>query len=138
MKKKLLSLAVLVIAMTATAPPAPPVITLKGVEAATKISDKVKTAIAPKIAKLDAGLQKVASAHSTHHSASPEARAALHAEMQKIHDECMKLLEEITAQMTPEQKEAFIAYLHEQLKVSGIDPAHFPHGPRTHGKHHGQ
>jgi hypothetical protein len=141
--KKLFALSVLVIGLTAATMPKEPIVTITGIEAAAKIPAKVKEAIAPKVLKLDERLQKIAVFHETYKKADEATRAKMHEDAQQIHEECMKLLEEITAQMTPEQKAAFITYLHEQLKASGVDPAHFrgPHGgdhdAAAHARRHG-
>ena len=125
MKRQLLTLALLVVGLTAATTVKEPIVTIAGIEAAAKISDKVKSAITPKVLKLDERLQKIAAFHQTYKKADDATRAKMHEDAQKIHEECMKLLQEITAEMTPEQKEAFINYLHEQLKAAGVDPSHF-------------
>lgn len=136
MRKKLIALVLLVMAATTVSAVNPPVITMAGVEAAVKLSAKQKSLLAPRVAKLDEGLQKISVFFKQYRDATPEARAKAHKEAQDLHEECMRLLEEITAGMTPEQREAFIKYLHEQLKASHIDPSHFGHDPKAHGTKH--
>jgi hypothetical protein len=136
MPKRLLTATLLATVLIAARPGPEPVITVDGAAAAAKLSPQLKVALAPRLTALNAGLEKVAAAVKTSHTATVEERTRTHASLQGVHEECMKLYHEIAAQLDPEQRDAFVAYLHQQMKAAGIDPAQMHPGViMKHGDH---
>jgi hypothetical protein len=139
MRKQLLAVALLAVTMIAAARGPDPIITVDGAAAAAKLSPEQKAALAPQLTALNAGLGKVAAAVKTSHTATAEQRAKVHASLQGVHEECMRLYHEIIQQLDPEQRAMFVAYLHQQLEAAGIDPVqlhgagHPGHGAMPHG-----
>jgi hypothetical protein len=134
MKQQLMALVASTTLLVAAAP-APPVITLDGISVAARLSPELRTAIAPHVKALNAGLERIVALQAGLSKATAEQRAQKHEAMKTMHEDCRKLHEEIVEQLDPEQRAAFFQYLHEQMKAAGIQMPHPPHGERAHPPH---
>jgi len=140
MRKQLLAVAVLATTLVAAAAGPNPIITLAGATAAAKLTAQQQAALAPRVEALNTALTKVVTAQASVANGTAEQRAQVHASLRGIHEECMKLHHEIMQQLEPEQRAAYMEYVHQQLKAAGLDPAQFHHshgGPGLipHGVH---
>jgi hypothetical protein len=126
--------------LVAAGPGPDPVITVAGTSAAVKLSAAQRDALAPRVKALDAALQKAVAAKAASVKAASvkagsagSARAAAgqgtvaHVSMEVVHEECMRLYHEIGEQLDPAQREAFMAYLHQQMTAAGLDPVEIQH-----------
>lgn len=138
MKRQLLAVAVLAGVLVAAGRGPDPVITVAGTSAAVKLSAAQREALAPRVKALDAALQKAVAAKATAGRAAAGQRTVPHVTLEGVHEECMRLYHEIGEQLDPEQRAAFMAYVHQQMTAVGLDPAamhhagaQIPHAPHT-------
>jgi hypothetical protein len=135
MSRQLL-LAALAGTLIAALPAPDPVITVEGAAAAAKLGPELRAALAPRITALNQRLEQVRAVRTASVRATPAEQTRLHASLGGIHEECMKLYQEISGQLDAGQREAFMAYLHAQLKAAGLEPAHLHGGAHLpHGVH---
>ena len=128
MRKQLLAVAMLSTTLIAARPMPSPIITVAGAVAAAQLSPAQAAALAPRVQALNAALEKVVAAQATLPHATAEQRARLHASLPGVHEECLRLHQEILQQLDPEQQAAYLEYVHQQMKAFGLDPAQFHHG----------
>lgn len=117
-----------------------PIVKLDAAAAKAKLTAAQKQAVAPVIAKLNTQLTKAVALHAAQKHKAQQNHGADHqrphphdGDMRAIHEQFLKLHEELKATLTPEQLQAVIEYVHEQMKASGLEPSHFAHGVRGHG-----
>ena len=126
MKRYLPVLALLALPLVAARAPEKPVISLDGVAAAVKLAPATRAAIAPHIAALNAGFQKIVTLHAQDAKANAAERARIHEDVRALHEECHARFQEAAKLLTPEQQDAFYEYVHAQMKAAGIQmlPGH--------------
>ena len=139
MISKCLTIAALALPLLAVGPE--PILKVDAVAAKAKLTAAQKEKVAPIVTRLNIQLEKAVTLHAaakkkTHDQAHASHKAhADHGDMQAIHEQMMKLYEELKATLTPEQLQAVMTYVHEQIKTSGLDPSHFGKNPH-HGVQH--
>ena len=116
------------VALIAAAPAPKPVITIDGIATAVKLDATTRSAIAKQVAGLNAGLVKIVALHRSYATASEAQRAQLMRDMSDIHTQCKALHDAIVQKLDPDQRAAYFAYLHAQMKAAGIDVSQFQHG----------
>lgn len=127
MRRQLLAVAVLAGVLVAAGRGPDPVITVAGTTAAVKLSAAQQAALAPRVKALDTALQKAVAAKATSARAGAGQQTVPHVTLEGVHEECLRLYHEIGEQLDPEQRAAFMAYLHQQMTAAGLDPAVFHH-----------